>query len=103
MAELQALDRVHRLGQTRDVVITRYIIGDSFEKVRYRLLRCRTLAEIPLLGYDGASEEEIGVGKEVVRCRKAAYYEMRCHEGNDRGTCRSISVLFSRLISFGSV
>ncbi|KAF8541079.1 P-loop containing nucleoside triphosphate hydrolase protein, partial [Trichophaea hybrida] len=31
MVELQALERVHRLGQTRDVVITRYIIRDSFE------------------------------------------------------------------------
>jgi SNF2 family DNA or RNA helicase len=33
MVELQALERVHRLGQTRDVVITRYIIRDSFEDV----------------------------------------------------------------------
>jgi SWI/SNF-related matrix-associated actin-dependent regulator of chromatin subfamily A3 len=34
MVELQALERVHRLGQTRDVVITRYIMRDSFENVR---------------------------------------------------------------------
>ncbi|KAF8241749.1 hypothetical protein K440DRAFT_621815 [Wilcoxina mikolae CBS 423.85] len=32
MVELQAIERVHRLGQTQDVVITRYIIRDSIEK-----------------------------------------------------------------------
>lgn len=31
-AEAQAVDRVHRLGQTRDVTITRYIMEDSFEE-----------------------------------------------------------------------
>lgn len=34
MVEQQAVERVHRLGQTRDVVITRYIMRDSFEIVR---------------------------------------------------------------------
>lgn len=34
MVEQQAVERVHRLGQTRDVVITRYIMSDSFEIVR---------------------------------------------------------------------
>jgi len=31
-AEAQAVERVHRLGQTRDVEITRYIMHDSFEE-----------------------------------------------------------------------
>ncbi|KAL8713258.1 MAG: hypothetical protein Q9225_006810 [Loekoesia sp. 1 TL-2023] len=31
-AEAQAVDRVHRLGQTRAVVITRFIMEDSFEE-----------------------------------------------------------------------
>ncbi|KAL7763758.1 hypothetical protein ACKLNR_007116 [Fusarium oxysporum f. sp. zingiberi] len=31
MLEEQALDRVHRMGQTRDVVATRYITNDSIE------------------------------------------------------------------------
>lgn len=34
MVEEQALDRVHRMGQTRDVVATRYITDDSIETVR---------------------------------------------------------------------
>jgi len=34
MAEEQAIDRVHRLGQTREVVATRYIVQDSIEEVR---------------------------------------------------------------------
>ncbi|KAJ5248990.1 Helicase C-terminal, partial [Penicillium chermesinum] len=31
MIQAQAFDRVHRLGQTRDVLITRYIVKDSIE------------------------------------------------------------------------
>ncbi|KAF2239007.1 hypothetical protein EV356DRAFT_226832 [Viridothelium virens] len=31
MAEAQAVDRVHRIGQTREVVVTRYIMRDSIE------------------------------------------------------------------------
>ena len=31
-AEAQAVDRVHRLGQKRDVTITRYIMENSFEE-----------------------------------------------------------------------
>ena len=30
--EMQAIDRVHRLGQTRDVEIRRFIMQDSFEE-----------------------------------------------------------------------
>lgn len=33
MAEAQAVDRIHRIGQTRDVKVIRYIISDSIEKV----------------------------------------------------------------------
>jgi len=32
MAEEQALDRVHRLGQTRDVTTIRYIVKNSIEE-----------------------------------------------------------------------
>ncbi|PVH83872.1 hypothetical protein DL98DRAFT_558686, partial [Cadophora sp. DSE1049] len=31
MAEAQAIDRVHRIGQTRDVMVTRYIVSDTIE------------------------------------------------------------------------
>jgi len=33
MAEAQAVDRVHRIGQQREVLITRYLIKDSIEFV----------------------------------------------------------------------
>lgn len=36
MAEEQALDRVHRLGQSREVVATRYIVKDSIEEVNHK-------------------------------------------------------------------
>ena len=34
MAEEQALDRVHRIGQTQPVLATRYIVSESVEEVR---------------------------------------------------------------------
>ena len=33
MAEEQAFDRVHRMGQTRAVTVTRYVMKDSIEEV----------------------------------------------------------------------
>jgi SNF2 family DNA or RNA helicase len=33
-AENQAIDRVHRLGQTQDVIAKRYIVENSIEEVR---------------------------------------------------------------------
>ena len=33
MLEEQALDRVHRIGQTKPVTIIRYIVKDSIEEV----------------------------------------------------------------------
>ena len=38
--EEQALGRVHRLGQTKEVVTVRYIMKDSFEDVRFNFERC---------------------------------------------------------------
>lgn len=37
--EMQAIDRVHRLGQTRDVEITKFIMADSFEEAIVELQR----------------------------------------------------------------
>lgn len=34
MAEAQAVDRVYRIGQQREVFITRYIVPKSIETVR---------------------------------------------------------------------
>ncbi|KAL9115841.1 MAG: hypothetical protein Q9227_000209 [Pyrenula ochraceoflavens] len=34
MAEAQAVDRIHRIGQTREVTVYRYIVNDSVETVR---------------------------------------------------------------------
>ena len=38
MAEEQALDRIHRMGQRREVVATRYIVKDSIEEVKASLI-----------------------------------------------------------------
>lgn len=42
MVEEQALDRVHRFGQTEDVTTVRYVIKDTWEEVsRYSIYRSR--------------------------------------------------------------
>ena len=46
MAEEQAFDRVHRLGQTREVIVIRYIVRDSIEEVNYR-----AIPEIPKINF----------------------------------------------------
>jgi hypothetical protein len=33
MAEAQAVDRVHRIGQQQDVTVIRYIVSESIERV----------------------------------------------------------------------
>jgi SNF2 family DNA or RNA helicase len=33
MAEAQAVDRVHRIGQRRDITVIRYIVSESIELV----------------------------------------------------------------------
>lgn len=45
MVEEQALNRVHRIGQDRDVVAVRYIVRDSIEEVRpgFHILRLKWL------------------------------------------------------------
>ena len=48
-AEAQAIDRVHRLGQKREVVTTRFIMADSFEEKMLELQRKKqSLAELSL-------------------------------------------------------
>lgn len=38
MAEAQAVDRVHRIGQQQDVEVVRYIVDDSIESVSPSLM-----------------------------------------------------------------
>ena len=40
MVEEQALDRVHRFGQTEDVTTVRYIIKDTWEEVSRYFIYC---------------------------------------------------------------
>ena len=48
-AEAQAIDRVHRLGQTREVTTTRFIMGGSFEEKMLELQRKKqNLADLSL-------------------------------------------------------
>lgn len=58
-AEAQAVDRVHRLGQKREVVVSRFIMHNSFEEKMLELQRKKTqLAEMSL------SKEKLGKGEE---------------------------------------
>jgi len=55
-AEAQAVDRIHRLGQTREVTITKFIMKDSFEEQMLMLQKRKTeLADLSMnrnLKYD---------------------------------------------------
>jgi SNF2 family DNA or RNA helicase len=35
MAEAQAIDRIHRIGQKKNVEVVRYIVSDSIENVSF--------------------------------------------------------------------
>lgn len=52
MLEDQALDRVYRIGQTKEVTTTRYIVANTLEEVCWILL---TLVDITLLTFLRAS------------------------------------------------
>ncbi|KAI0198371.1 SNF2 family N-terminal domain-containing protein [Astrocystis sublimbata] len=61
MAEAQAVDRVHRIGQTRDVTITRYYVKDSVEEyIRWVQVRKTKLISQSL----SSSDNSAGPGQE---------------------------------------
>jgi SNF2 family DNA or RNA helicase len=61
-AEAQAVDRVHRLGQTREVVVSRFIMKGSFEEKMLELQRKKMqLAELSL------SKDKLGKDEEQKR------------------------------------
>ena len=63
MAEEQALDRVHRMGQRQEVVATRYIVKDSIEEVRKASLipsiSLSFLIDVGLLACGARTEKQV--------------------------------------------
>lgn len=64
-AEQQAVDRIHRLGQTREVFVTRYVINDSVEESIVKLQKKKQmLADVSLnrkmKGRGKEAREEMG-------------------------------------------
>lgn len=57
-AEAQAIDRVHRLGQTREVTATRFVMEDSFELKMLELQRKKqNLADLSMNRHEGRMEK----------------------------------------------
>ncbi|KAL2860701.1 SNF2 family N-terminal domain-containing protein [Aspergillus lucknowensis] len=58
--EAQAIDRVHRMGQTRDVSVTRFIVKDSIEgrMLRVQERKMGIAGSLGLMGGDGGEEEK---------------------------------------------
>lgn len=57
-AEAQAVDRVHRLGQTREVTIKRFIMKDSFEEKMLDLQRKKkALADLTMAREKSSKEQ----------------------------------------------
>jgi SWI/SNF-related matrix-associated actin-dependent regulator of chromatin subfamily A3 len=57
MIEDQALDRIHRLGQTKDVTTVRYIIRGSFEE-NIRVIQKRKKDLVQLAFQEGPLKQE---------------------------------------------
>lgn len=55
--EHQAIDRVHRLGQLRNVYVKRYIINHTIEKRVLQIQKRKTAIVNSALGGKGASPE----------------------------------------------
>lgn len=51
--ESQAIDRVHRIGQTRTVHVTRFVIADSIEEAMLRLQDSKSEMAVNALGRAG--------------------------------------------------
>jgi SNF2 family DNA or RNA helicase len=48
--ESQAIDRVHRIGQTRNVIVTRFVIKDTIEEAMLRLQESKMEVALSALG-----------------------------------------------------
>lgn len=67
-AEAQAVDRVHRLGQDREVTIKRYIMDDSFElKMQDLQKKKMKLADLTLAREKRSKEEQTKMRLEELR------------------------------------
>ena len=73
MAEEQALDRVHRIGQTRPVTAIRYIVSESveyvghFDSISRRSVSLTVLVTCAVCGV--SAEEKIGSDPAVTRAK----------------------------------
>ncbi|KAF2870907.1 SNF2 family helicase/ATPase-like protein [Massariosphaeria phaeospora] len=69
-AEAQAVDRVHRLGQTREVTIKRFVMDNSFEEKMLELQRKKkALADLTMSREKGATKEQAAKKRlEDLRC-----------------------------------
>jgi SNF2 family DNA or RNA helicase len=62
-AEAQAVDRVHRLGQTRPVTIMRFIMENSFEEKMLELQRKKKALADLTMAREKASKEQLAKQK----------------------------------------
>lgn len=69
-AEAQAIDRVHRLGQTREVTATRFIMRDSFEEKMLELQRKKqNLADMAMKRGNGKLDKHEATKKRLEELR----------------------------------
>lgn len=86
MVEEQALCRVHRVGQQRDVTTVRYLMKDSFEEVRNLLGYSQAvwffwLTSTTASCGDPETEENACTGDLRTRVFVGGWYRIRCVAG----------------------
>lgn len=73
-AEAQAVDRVHRLGQQREVEIVRFIMRDSFEEQMLKMQEKKTeLADLTMNRGKGGKMDKADKAKEKLERLKSLF------------------------------
>ena len=67
MVEAQAIDRVHRMGQTRDIFVTKYIVKNSIETVNTTCCSCKKSQSLIIWQYiQWVQEDKLNLIKQSI-------------------------------------
>jgi non-specific serine/threonine protein kinase len=71
--ERQAIDRVFRIGQTRDVMVYKMVVADTIEERIVEVLKAKDALADAAVGADGALAETLRIDELVALLRSEIY------------------------------